>query len=599
MKIPYSTYIKKLTACYLGKAIGGTLGMRYEGKTDTNNITYYNPVPEKMCGNDDLDLQIIWLETLLKTGFPVNRHHLSRAWKHLNFGPDEYCVALHNLRCGLFAPLSGAHCNKFCNGMGAAIRSELWAAIAAGNPDTAAILAREDACVDHCDGGLAGCVFLSAVESYAYIEKDTETLIEKGLSYVTYDARFSSAIRDTVSWWKQSGDLFGVRAKILEKYPHHNWSDVTINVCFVILAWLAGGGDFGKSICFAVNCGYDADCTAATLGALMGILYPEKIDKKWSAPIGRDLVLSHQILGIRTSKTIDGACEKIAALCKKCGDYYNPENAVCDYPENICAIAENIPVWTRDPAVVGWSDFHERESLLSLKPVTVKLIYPEGVALKKNVAATFTAIITNPSDIAADISLKLSAPETFRLSYTDFNFNLTPFGSVSFDFEIESLESYKAAFDELVFSFVINGMPYDVAAGLITAYPWVMTDRITDDLTGAVPYPADGIVNRIPSGAKTLAIEVCPAMKQQVAFTCQGTRPLKLWVNGKKVIDYNAKVYVPALHRGQASLFDLPSGWSRVVIQVEDGDAGEVFLAIGNPVDWIWLNSTEWREPEI
>ena len=104
--------------------------------------------------------------------------------------------------------------------------------------------------------------------------------------------RFSSAIRDTVKWWHDTGDLFTVRKKILENYGADNWSDVTINVSFIVLAWLAGGGDFGKTVCSAVNCGYDADCTAASVGSILGILNPDGIEKRWSDPIG-DLSLIH------------------------------------------------------------------------------------------------------------------------------------------------------------------------------------------------------------------------------------------------------------------------------------------------------------------
>lgn len=46
-------------------------------------------------------------------------------------------------------------------------------------------------------------------------------------------------------------------------------------------------GDFGKSLCIAVNCGEDTDCTAATLGALLGILYGRKgIPEQRIRPIG-------------------------------------------------------------------------------------------------------------------------------------------------------------------------------------------------------------------------------------------------------------------------------------------------------------------------
>ena len=87
-------------------------------------------------------------------------------------------------------------------------------------------------------------------------------------------------------------------------------------------------------------------------------------------------------------------------------------------------------------------------------------------------------------------------------------------------------------------------------------------------------------------------------MPMTAAITCQGTRPLKLWFNGEKILEYNAEVYVPGLHRGQSVLANLKPCWNRIILQVEDGNDGEIFFAIGNPVDWIWLNTLEWRKPK-
>ena len=82
-------------------------------------------------------------------------------------------------------------------------------------------------------------------------------------------------IRDTVDWWEDLGDFVQVRQRILDHYYVSNFTDVSLNTAFNVLGLLAGEGDFGKSLCIAVNCGNDTDCTGATLGAPLGILYPD------------------------------------------------------------------------------------------------------------------------------------------------------------------------------------------------------------------------------------------------------------------------------------------------------------------------------------
>ena len=127
----YETYLKKLHGCYLGKAVGGTLGMPREGTLTMAEVSYYDPVPDAMVGNDDLDLQVIALEVLRRYGLPVNAHDLAHCFTdHIRFYPDEYGVAAKNLSVGVYPPLSGKYGSRFGAGMGAAIRSELWAALA-------------------------------------------------------------------------------------------------------------------------------------------------------------------------------------------------------------------------------------------------------------------------------------------------------------------------------------------------------------------------------------------------------------------------------------------------------------------------------------
>jgi len=122
------------------------------------------------------------------------------------------------------------------------------------------------------------------------------------------------AIEDTQRWWDACGDWMKVRAKILEHYGHENFTNVTENLAFTFLALLDGAGDFSRSICTAANCGKDTDCTAATVGALLGIMNPDAISEKWLRPIGRSLVLSPEITGISPPDSLDGFTDMVIRL---------------------------------------------------------------------------------------------------------------------------------------------------------------------------------------------------------------------------------------------------------------------------------------------
>ncbi len=314
-------YRKKVLGCWLGKAAGGTLGAPCEGKDGPLSYSYYDPVPTTMLPNDDLDLQVLWACVMDGMKEPkVDKDIIADAWlKHVEFPWDEYGVCIRNLRNGIRPPFSGICDNWFYNGMGAAIRSELWACLAPGNPTLAAQYAYEDACTDHSGDGIWAEMFFAVMESLCFRENDLELITLKASSYLPLDSKIRNVAIDTMEWWKLHGDVMKVREMILAKYGHRNFTDTIQNIGFTILGLLAGDGDFGKTICHAVNCGKDTDCTGATAGAIFGILYPDRIDEKWLKPIGRSLVLNKQITGITHPPTLDGFTDMVSALAEKLG----------------------------------------------------------------------------------------------------------------------------------------------------------------------------------------------------------------------------------------------------------------------------------------
>ena len=313
------TYREKVMGCWLGKAVGGTLGQPYEGCDGPLNLDYYNPIPTDMIPNDDLDLQVLWACVLDKMEKPViDRDVLANAWlNHVDFPWDEYGVAIRNLKIGIPAPCSGSYDNWFKDGLGAAIRSEIWACLAPGNPELAAKYAYEDACVDHAGDGIYAEQFLAALESAAFVENDMNKLLDVGLSVIPDNSRLALAIKDTRQWCAESEDWLVIRQNILDKWGSENFTDVVMNIPFAVMALLLGNGDFSKTICLSVNCGRDADCTTATVGAILSIITPNSIEEKWLKPIGRKLVINDGITGITHPETLDGFTDMIISLGDK------------------------------------------------------------------------------------------------------------------------------------------------------------------------------------------------------------------------------------------------------------------------------------------
>ncbi|HEX2948984.1 MAG TPA: ADP-ribosylglycohydrolase family protein [Armatimonadota bacterium] len=295
LRLNRDEYRDKVYGCWLGKSIGGTLGGPFEGRREILDVTGYTTPAGEPLPNDDLDLQLIWLKAVQDRGpRAITNQLLGEYW--LNYIPpfwNEYGVCKANMRVGLLPPLSGEYENaKWKHSNGAWIRSEIWACLAPGCPDLALRYAYADASVDHGGGeGTYAEMFTAALESAAFVMSDREELLELALSKIPYDCRVARSIGIARDAYAQGVTWQEARNRVVEDSADLGWFQAPANVAFVVIGWLYGEGDFGKSLLIAVNCGDDTDCTGATLGSILGILYGKKnIPQEWTEPIGERIL---------------------------------------------------------------------------------------------------------------------------------------------------------------------------------------------------------------------------------------------------------------------------------------------------------------------
>ena len=320
-------YRDKNRACWMGKNIGGTLGAPWEGRKFAFDFTFYYPVPEKAAPNDDLDLQLVWLKAMEDQGIDPSVRTLAAYWeKYAAVYPwNEYGFFMRNFRRGLRPPMAGCFENYFVDEMGSPIRSEIWACLRPGDPQAAARMAWKDSAIDHAGGeGTYGEMFWAAAESAAFVESDIMTLIRIGLNVIPISCRISRSIREAV-WCYENGLSWGeARERIVTRFANFQPCDAIANHGFMIIGLLYGK-DFGDMLCKAVNCGYDTDCTGATVGAFLGILNGMKsIPEKWLAPIGEEIV-AHKYTGdCDIPKNIDELTDRSMALAEKAAEIDGP-----------------------------------------------------------------------------------------------------------------------------------------------------------------------------------------------------------------------------------------------------------------------------------
>ncbi len=348
IKLNFDSYKDKVYSCWVGKNIGGTMGCDYEGRRELLDVKGFSTPPSVVLPNDDLDLQLVWLLAVEKLGLSkINTAVLGEFWlSYIDPNWNEYGIAKSNLEKGLMSPLSGEYQNDWKHSNGAWIRTEIWACLAPGCPDIAAKYAIEDAKVDHGSGeGTFAAAFVAAMQASAFVIKDLRKCIEIGLAKIPEHCRMADSIRTVLKCYDDKKTWTETRNIILERNMDigDGWFEAPSNVSYAIIGLLWGEGDFKKSMLIAINCGDDTDCTAATVGATLGILGDNKIiPDDWKNYIGDDIV-TISINRTSTGRIVPTTCTELSErIIKQTASLAALSNGVVELVQSEDEIPENV-----------------------------------------------------------------------------------------------------------------------------------------------------------------------------------------------------------------------------------------------------------------
>ena len=318
VKLNADIFRDKVYACWIGKNIGGTIGGPYEHAHEILDIKGFTTEAGVPLPNDDLDLQLVWLHAVEKLGpKAINASTLGEFW--LSFIPphwNEYGIGKANMKRGLIPPLAGDYLNDWRDSNGAWIRTEVWACMAPACPSLAAKYAIEDAKVDHGAGeGTYAAAFVAAMQSAAFVVPDLRKCIDIGLAEIPEECRTADSIRFVMECYDKGLAPMETRNLVLRRNADigTGWFEAPSNVAYAVIGLLWGEGDFKKTMLTATNCGDDTDCTAATVGATLGILGGCAIlPEDWRAHVGDDIVTISIDRG--------GVCRNLPDTCTKLTD---------------------------------------------------------------------------------------------------------------------------------------------------------------------------------------------------------------------------------------------------------------------------------------
>ena len=144
-------------------------------------------------------------------------------------------------------------------------------------------------------------VFAAAMLACAAVTDNVKDVIFGGLAQIPEKSRLYKYVTDVIDKFdagESSEDVFAFIHECYDEYTDHGWCHTISNAMIVTAALLYGGGDFGKSICLAVQTGFDTDCNGATVGSIVGMMFgASHIGDEWSDPLKGKLETSISGMG--------------------------------------------------------------------------------------------------------------------------------------------------------------------------------------------------------------------------------------------------------------------------------------------------------------
>ncbi len=417
----YQEYLDKVYGGWLGKCLGGAAGAPVEGFKKLIPYEHYSEVLRTDLPNDDLDLQLLWLEVLQKKGIHINSKDLADAWEEQCWYPfSEYGIFLKNYERGILPPYSGWFNNPlFKEGEGCPIRSEIWGMIFPGIPEKAASYAYMDAVLDHADASVWIEQYYAAIEAAAFFENDIRTLVLGQIDFLPEGSEPRKCVELLFKIYQQENkDWEKARTRLMRKYAHFDFTNSITNLGIVILALLYGEGDLDKTINIAFRCGYDTDCTCATVGAILGIILgahqiPENL---------KEMVGDTFVIGI---------------------DVKRNNNSIWELAKETCLIGLGVDVIENNrihqiPKEIVISDFHKKSEVIAME---INYLGMPALGMKDSCKVQIT-LKNNTDQMINELLSITQIPEGWNISNNHITVSIKPY-------EVEDIILYFEVGDQI------------------------------------------------------------------------------------------------------------------------------------------------------
>lgn len=290
INVPVDVIKDKIRGGLLGQILGNLNGLPHEWKyiDEPGNVDKYIPsLPDGARTDDDTDFEWVYIFEMQKNrNIFLSPEQLSTLWK-TRINSRIWCsnqYARYLMDINIQPPYTGFQLiNPWAEfNISGQFLCETFGLIAPVMPQTAAKIALNYTTVA-IDGEPAQTTqMFTAMIASAFIENDVEKILDAGIDALDKNSKVLQVCMDIQKWYKQNPKDWKATRQLLKiKYTQEDGrirdtNGFELNTGAVIAALLYGNGNFSESLRLAFNFGWDADCNAATVGTIVGVMYGYK-----------------------------------------------------------------------------------------------------------------------------------------------------------------------------------------------------------------------------------------------------------------------------------------------------------------------------------
>ena len=292
----------KVRGGWAGQMIGVTYGapteFRFQGKINESPRVWK---PEELAGaldQDDLYVEMTFADVMDRLGLEATTAQYGEAFRDSKYRLWHANLAARRLlRRGVKAPLSGhPDFNLHANDIDFQIESDFIGLMCPGLPRAAQRYADRVGHVMNYGDGVYGGIFVGAMYSAAFFEKDPRKVVEAGVAALPAASVYAQMIRDVLKWsaedadWKRPWQLLEDKWDKDDPCPDGALRpfniDAALNGAYIALGLLYGNGDFEKTMEVAMRAGQDSDCNPSSAAGVLGVMLGyQGIPAQWTQPL--------------------------------------------------------------------------------------------------------------------------------------------------------------------------------------------------------------------------------------------------------------------------------------------------------------------------